>query len=221
MDLKRIILLIVLIFSWQNSFALGSNSDLDILTGIGITRYNENSDDLSPISNAALTGINLNGTLLFPINNGQFWAPVFGGGMTFSALFGKENIGTYNSSTVFMSSLFLIANGGLKFGSTPSFSLYTLVNLGYSLYDKHSAEIETIFSTYHVDTEIKNHYLYGINIIGMFEKSKNFNMGGGFIFNRHSMRYNSFILLGKEPTNIGIDTTFDEYSFNFLISFNF
>ncbi|BBH52711.1 hypothetical protein [Fluviispira sanaruensis] len=221
MNLKMVILIIILIFSWQNSFALGSNSTLDILTGIGITRYNENSEDHSPISKVSLTGLNLNGSLLFPLNQGQFWSPVLGGGMTLSALIGKENIGEYSSSSVFMSSLFLVANGGFKFGSTPSFSLYTLLNLGYSINDKHTSSINTTFNDYQVDTEIKNHYLYGINIIAMFEKSKDFNMGGGFIFNRHSMRYDSFILLGKEPTNIGFDTSFDEYSFNFLISFNF
>jgi hypothetical protein len=226
MSFKKLFLLINITLIAPNAFAVENNSsssnfNLDILTGIGYTQYNEQSTDNSPYSDVVLRGGNLNVSALYSILNTSKVSPVVGGGLNLTYVSGSENVGSLGTKEVDMSSISLIANGGFKFIPSSAFSIYTLANFGYALSNNHTTEITTPYNSYNVDSKIKNHYYYGANLIGTYEILKNFNIGAGFIYNRHTMSIESATLANSETVSSGIDPSFNEYSANIMVVFNF
>ncbi len=204
----------------SNSFADNTSLNLDILAGLGYTQYNEQSTDDVPLSKVVLKGVNLNASALFPITKTSIGYPVIGGGLNLTFVSGKENVGSSSFADVKMSSLSAVANGGFKFIPTPVFSIFTLANFGYAFRNNYTADLKSTYFKYYTDTSIRNHYFYGVTLIGTYEVSNNFSIGPGITYNRHTMTIESTTLAGRETADFGIDTSFDEYSANIMFVYS-
>lgn len=231
MRIKKIIsflITLILLFS-LNAFAVEfiteeqkSKINLNIFGGVGYSNYlSIKSPDNSDIN---LNGFNINLLALYSLTETQIGAPIVGLGINYSHLAGYNNFEVNSvefNEKITMTTISPEIQFGFKFNLGSEVSIFSLVRLGYGAYSKMKFENTSGNSDTNnaVDKELTlgNHFLYGINLIGTYKISEDFDLGVGLTYNRHSFRYNS--QTNQVDTSIKT-TSFNEYSANLMVSYN-
>ena len=168
------------------------------------------------------SGFNLGVSALYLFNKNSYFTPVVGGSL--NSVFTKsiDNlIGDYNVNMKFDYTT-ISGTGGAKFTPSNLVSIYTLANIGYAINNKISANFNSYdsYSNYassETSFSIKKHYFYGATLMGVYNFSDIFHLGGSFVYNRHSMTldYSTY------PQLITESSSFNEYSLNIIAMWSF
>lgn len=205
----------------SNSYALSQERNLDIYGGIGYTKLNDFSFQGTSNFFKKFSGGNLGVSALYTFDTNTYFKPVFGGGFSATDVCNDQNFQN-NPDVKSVKKTFeyysLIAQGGVKFYAAKSLMIYGLGNLGYAVNNEFNASYETsnqfiLYANSLSQFRIKNHYFYGVNLMGAYNFIETFSLGGGLTYNRHSM--NLEYIAGPETTNES--GSFNEYSANIIV----
>jgi hypothetical protein len=234
----------LIVFATENEGTIAPKTSVDILGAIGVTVYSDfpSYNSLDNTTNIPYVGYNMSLTGLYSLFETKLGSPVIGGGISFAKATGNTSKSlNYSDRTTFdfkkgeISSTFLELNGGFKFFGFSEFSIFTLLNLGYSVSDSGSASDNfTIF--YNNNTQsfdqyeqneltISNHYKYGVSVLATYALSNNIGIGLGATFNQHKMTVsgNSSLNTNNITKTLSIPnttSTFNETSLNAIISYS-
>ena len=194
----------------------------NILGGIGYTSFSQikldNSSDESKMS-----GYNVNTSALYSLFATSIGSPVVGGGLNYARVSGTDSNDSDNLEQT-LSTMTLVANAGFKFVPAEKFAIFTLGNLGYGFYNDLDIKIKSkIYPSANINTEstVKNHFLYGVSVIGTYEVAQNFSVGAGFTYDRHAMNNDYKIKVQNVPYKDGTSKIdFNEISANLVASYS-
>ena len=235
MTFKKSICLVGSILATSTAFAAENNTEassskinLDVLGGIGYTHYdNIKDDDKDNSLSTSGNGFNVNASALYSILETKIGSPVVGLGLNYGRTTGSENRNYYGENVDInstFSTLAVVANGGFKFTPAPKFAIFTLANLGYGVYNNYKADLkDQSGNSATINTSLKDHYLYGVSVIGTYEVVQNFSVGVGLTYNRHSFKIDNATIEseGQELTRkINSTNSFNEYSANLTAAYS-
>lgn len=213
-----------------------SKIGLDVLAGAGYTHYSgfksrDKSDDVK------FNGFNVNATALYSIMKTEMGSPVVGLGLNYNQMKSSTvsfdtqdasgniiNVNNdFNSKT-----LAIMANLGYKFTPTSKLSIFALANLGYGVYNKLDGNAS--FKSGGIDVtdivnsrigktefEMKDHFIYGVSVVGAYEIVDNFSLGLGATYNRHQAK----IEVKNKVVSTSDNGSFNEFSTNLIASYSF
>jgi hypothetical protein len=240
MAFKKSICLVGSILATSTAFAAENNTEtaapapsskinLDVLGGIGYTNYSNLKDDDSSSSSSSnnMNGFNVNASALYSIMETKIGAPVVGLGLNYTRTTNDQTIGnSYRSASAktTLNTMAVVANAGFKFVPAEKFAIFTLANLGYGFYNNFSTELsDSKGNSGSIDYKVKNHFLYGVSVIGAYEVAQNFSVGAGLTFNRHSFKMDEVTvsLAGLSGTSyVNSNLSFNEFSANLTAAYS-
>lgn len=218
-------------FSQENS-----KIGLDVLASTGYSHFNGLKHKTTN-KDFNYNGFNINASALYSVLKTNLGSPVVGLGINYFQMnsntisqsennvvtpFGKADTINYDYKEEFKS-LAIMGNVGFKFDKiAPKFTLLTLANFGYSVYDNlkttHTVTAKANGNSVNIslndtDTKIKNHFIYGVSLVGTYEIVDNFSLGLGATLNRHEVKRN-------EGSNVSYNIGFNEFSANLVASYS-
>ncbi|KAB8040917.1 hypothetical protein GCL60_03015 [Silvanigrella paludirubra] len=212
--------LVTLIFIILNLKAFSLEKNLDITPNLGYTHLEGFSFQRTGKIINKFNGLNLGVSALYSFDSQGLITPVLGAGYNYVGVSNKNNLesGTFDTYFSYHS---LVANGGFKLNIFKNISIHTLANLGYSF--ANTVDVTTSSNSQFVKRaldktsfEIKNHYFYGVTLMGAYKFNDTFSMGSSFIYNRHSMTLDYI----TPPETIQENSSFNEYSANLIASWS-
>lgn len=205
MVLKKSILFITSLLASSTAFAVENNT-LDILGGIGYTKATDfRNEDSNNSVDLSLSGFNVNASALYSIMHTNIGSPVVGLGLNYMNVSGSKTLNNDVKANFKYSSLSTVANGGFKFVPSQKLAIFTLANLGYGMHNRYNIEVKNLGSD---SLTVKNHFLYGVSVIGAYDIAQNIGVGLGLTYNKHSYDANKTSL------------SFNEYSANVTVSYS-
>ncbi|WGL58898.1 hypothetical protein QEJ31_10225 [Pigmentibacter sp. JX0631] len=102
----------------------------------------------------------------------------------------------------------ITANGGIKYNINDSFSVIGLAGIGTSFRDEYEYKRDLIIGDIKTKTSVSNHYIYGVNLMGLYRFGNLFSMGANATFNVHTME--------QKYEALSADLTYYERSLNLL-----
>ena len=204
-----------------------SKIGLDVLAGAGYTHYND-VEIGGAKEKLNFNGFNVNTTALYSVYKTDIGSPVAGLGINYSQMYSNTFNASNDTTSVSYSQNFktlaLMANLGYKFTPAPKLAIFTLANLGYGVYNnvdpsytEKDRATGTVKSDKAADVTAKDHFIYGVSLVGTYEVVENFSLGLGATYNRHQAKFDI-----KNPKNTSsYDVNFNEFSTNLIASYSF
>ncbi len=207
-----------------------SKIGVDVLASAGYSHYNGFKERVTDKS-VTFNGFNINASALYSIMKTEMGSPVVGLGVNYNQMNsnsvdipGITNAGNLTTSTYKQkfNTLAIMGNFGYKFTPVSKLAIYTLLNLGYGVYNNVKPELTTkdnqtgadyssLFKP--ADVKVSNHFIYGVSLIGTYEIVDNFSLGLGATLNRHEVKFE----YEKNSSSTG---SFNEYSANLIASYS-
>ncbi|WGL59561.1 outer membrane beta-barrel protein [Pigmentibacter sp. JX0631] len=210
-----------------------SKIGLDVLAGAGYSHYNgfksgDKSDDIK------FNGFNVNATALYSIMKTEMGSPVVGLGLNYNQMKSSttsDDVLDFSGNDLNVSNYFnaktlaIMTNLGYKFTPTSKLAIFALANLGYGFYNKLDANVtikdvngKNVTDNYpKTEFELKDHFIYGVSVVGTYEIVDNFSLGLGATYNRHQAKIETK-RNGATASNNG---SFNEFSTNLIASYSF
>ncbi|WP_158997517.1 outer membrane beta-barrel protein [Pigmentibacter ruber] len=204
-----------------------SKIGLDVLAGAGYTHYNgvkvsDFKDDLN------YNGFNVNASALYSVYKTEIGSPVVGLGINYNQIYSNtiEDSDDFSSTSYKQNfkTLALMGNLGYKFTLAPKFAIFALANLGYGVYNdvdptftQKSKLTGAVLSDKAYDVTVKDHFIYGVSLVGTYEVVENFSLGLGATYNRHQAKFE----YKNKAESSSDNSSFNEFSTNLIASYSF